>query len=159
MKYCEVVKEIKSLLDSGYHPVVCIKEEGCNEFFPASPGMLAKIVDISTSKDGDGVEIELTFDFSEFFENNKPLFSHDYYNPKTEKYDLTAIEAGMYPENHICTMYVGCYPSIEDNDVEEFVLVKENDIINEWMEVNKKDNIPLIDWLIKELKSARESKS
>lgn len=88
-----IIEQIISMIDSKIKPVVIFKE---NVFFDDSfleSGMTARLT--SYEKDGDGYA--LTADFSEFFDQNKPLMSANYFDNNGVPC-LTAEQAGMIPK-------------------------------------------------------------
>lgn len=131
-KGTSIVEQIIAMIDSKIKPVVIAKEDIFFDDSFLEVGMRTRLT--SYEKDGEGYVFSA--DFSEFFDENKPLMSANYYDENGVPC-LTAEQAGQIPKGMKEYVYVD---SNADADTLELVSSDRLELHNQYLnEVPEQD--------------------
>jgi hypothetical protein len=144
--FCE---NLRNIISSGINPIIEFTELAEDLDTGINVGMRGKLESVSSKDVNDCYE--LTINCSDWYEYNYPLFTHDWLNKETGNFDLTAIEAGQYPKNHIIKIY-----DIDEGEDHNIRLIEDNKFYQEYL-ATKIDTESYVYWLENQLKVARKT--
>lgn len=144
-------KELNKLMKAGIKPIIEFTSLVEDLDSGAECGMRGVVESIRISRD-DNDCFEVTINMEKYFEYNKQLMTHTWLNKSTGEYDVTSIEGGWYPKNHV----VEIFDSVNDQDEYNFILLTGNsEVLYDEYFKEKNRNELYVNWLERKLTETR----
>lgn len=111
------VKELMEMLSDGVHPSVQFTEvvNSIVQSTRPDPNMRGKLLGVQADDEAYGIYL-FKVDFAPWEPYNREVATHEWFNPKTNTYDLTIFETEFYPADGIMT-FTSAVDSENDGEV------------------------------------------
>lgn len=131
----EIVEHIIAEVNNGKHPKIMFGKgiEGLE--ISASVGQYGDIISITKESMDLGRHekdyiYEVRISLEKYYEYNKTIDDHSWFNQETQEYTFSAEEAGHYPENHVVILYIDEEDEGFDMTQWVFTLIEEEAVKN-----------------------------